>query len=236
MAGFFPQEDQAFPAQKIQSQRARNAASTPSAPSERFGEKVGYTAACPCIAAAQPGVKDALSLSQYCQKRLVRFAPRTAGIIYLSSALLLPAALENGGIQIQTEPFNWRLKHRQQPLPERAPKSLDGALRKAQKQIAHGIGAWKRINPQHGVKSFVRAQPLGVRKTTGVRDHRTQKCHEGVSGRDGIRRRMRKRHGLAELWSETYFVKKLQKDYQATKGRDSSGSTTQKDWLFGQWG
>jgi hypothetical protein len=117
---------------------------------------------------------------------------------------------------------------------ERAPKSLDDALREAQKHIAHGIGAGETINPQHGVKSFVRAQPLAVRKATGARDHRTQKRHEGMSGRDGIRRRMRKRHGLAELWSETYFVKKLQKAYQATKGRDSSGSTTQKNWLFGQ--
>jgi hypothetical protein len=45
---------------------------------------------------------------------------------------------------------------------------------------------------------------------------------------------MRKRHGLCELWTKTDFVKKLQKAYQTAKGRDSPGSATQKDWLFGQ--
>ena len=56
-------------------------------------------------------------------QRVVRFASGADGMISLRDAPLLPARLENGGIQIQAEHFNWRLEHHQQSVPVRTPKA-----------------------------------------------------------------------------------------------------------------
>jgi hypothetical protein len=107
------------------------------------------------IAGPQPGMKNALGFAQDGQQGVMAFTPWALRVLAFCGALLAANALEDGGIKIKAKALVRSGKVGQEPAPKGPPERLDGALGKARKEVANGIGARKAGNAEHGVKSFI---------------------------------------------------------------------------------
>ena len=71
------------------------------------------------------------------------------GVVAAFGSFLVATALEDGAVQIEAEAI-WRHGPREceKPFPKWPPKLLNVALAKAEKQIAHGVGAGETLDTQ----------------------------------------------------------------------------------------
>ncbi len=124
-------------------------------------------------------MKNALGFAQNGQQGVMAFTTRPLRVVAFCGALLAAAALEDVGIKIEAKALVRCGKVGQEPAPKGPPKRLDGALGKAREEVANRTGDRKAGNAEHGVKSFICTQPVGVGKATRADNRREEKRYQG---------------------------------------------------------
>ena len=154
-------------------------------------------------------MEQAVSFGEHGQQGIGRMtgASVLARMVSFQRALLLAVAFEDSGIQVQAVTVAALRQPLHRPLGQRVEETMHVAHVKTTEEIADGVVNGKAGDAQHGVQGAIVAQPVGVSKTSGSRQHGHEKRGEGRGGIDLVGGLPLDRHVLPNLFNQSQLVK-----------------------------